>query len=302
MGIIVGTLAGAAALAVMGVFLWRRRTTKKKNDGPPPVPHLTVGDNLEHGGDHGQDRGVSFPSSTMFIGGNRTDGLPSQRSSSHTYAMNRHERDTPPPPYQHTEEVAAGTEIDDCKRANMLPTAPQDIGAVQRSTKQTTHPDGGRAIAGGGAKNGKAAEPLLSTAATNSTANLSTHERGEVAAMAFNPGDDPVASDSGAPSTASSRRTSSGVGYSQAVVAAAQELAQHCQIPGVSEAATVVSILVRLVSDHQDDLGRGDAKVKRCRSIVMMLERAAKVLGKVGRTAFLMLLFVSASYIASLQS
>ncbi|CAM9446055.1 unnamed protein product, partial [Hapterophycus canaliculatus] len=68
-----------------------------------------------------------------------------------------------------------------------------------------------------------------------------------------------------------------------AVVAAAQELAQHCQIPGVSEAATVVSILVKLVTDSQD-AARDDARLKRCRSIVMMLERAAKVLGKGGET------------------
>ncbi|CAM9704764.1 unnamed protein product [Ectocarpus sp. 12 AP-2014] len=79
------------------------------------------------------------------------------------------------------------------------------------------------------------------------------------------------------------RRTShGGVGYGQAVMAAAQELAQHCQIPGVSEAATAVSILVRLVSDGRDYAVRGDAGVKRCRSIVIMLERAAKVLGKGG--------------------
>ncbi|CAN0560046.1 unnamed protein product, partial [Ectocarpus sp. 12 AP-2014] len=69
-----------------------------------------------------------------------------------------------------------------------------------------------------------------------------------------------------------------------AVLAAAEELAHHCQIPGVSEAATVVSILVHLVTDSRDSLSRGDGAVKRCRSIVMMLERAAKVLGKGGDT------------------
>lgn len=80
------------------------------------------------------------------------------------------------------------------------------------------------------------------------------------------------------------RRTSDGgIGYGQAVMEAAQELTEHCQIPGVSEAATVVFILVRLVSDTRDNVGRGDAGVKRCRSIVMMLERAAKVLGKASR-------------------
>ncbi|CAM9852438.1 unnamed protein product, partial [Ectocarpus fasciculatus] len=76
------------------------------------------------------------------------------------------------------------------------------------------------------------------------------------------------------------RRTSSGVGYGQAILTAAEELAHQCQIPGVSEAAKAVSILIHLVLDSRDLTSRGDAEVKRCRSIVMMLERAAKVLGK----------------------
>ncbi|CAM9095208.1 unnamed protein product [Ectocarpus sp. 6 AP-2014] len=78
-------------------------------------------------------------------------------------------------------------------------------------------------------------------------------------------------------------RTSSGVAYGQAVLVAAEELAHYCQIPGVSEAATAVSILVHLVLDSRE-LTSGTG-VKRCRSIVMMLERAAKVLGQGGDTS-----------------
>lgn len=68
-------------------------------------------------------------------------------------------------------------------------------------------------------------------------------------------------------------------GLGAAVMDAAQELANHCQTPGISEAATVVSILVNLVTDSRD--GESDARLRQCRAIVMMLERAAKVAGKV---------------------
>ncbi|CBJ25851.1 protein kinase [Ectocarpus siliculosus] len=167
-------------------------------------------------------------------------------------------------------------------------TAPAAVGTVVQSSRAKTEPrsgkDNDRAPAGGGAEVGLPTEqsPLH---ATNSTANVSTGERNDLAGTAIPPENDPVPGDGGAPSMVGARRTSDGgVGYGQAVMAAAQELAQHCQIPGVSEAATAVSILVRLVSDSRDYAVRGDAGVKRCRSIVMMLELAAKVLGKGGDT------------------
>ncbi|CAM9883869.1 unnamed protein product [Ectocarpus fasciculatus] len=75
------------------------------------------------------------------------------------------------------------------------------------------------------------------------------------------------------------------LGYGQAVLAAADELVHHCQIPGVSEAAAAVLILIHLVLDSRDLTSRGEAEVKRCRSIVMILKRAAKVLGKGGDTS-----------------
>lgn len=63
---------------------------------------------------------------------------------------------------------------------------------------------------------------------------------------------------------------------------AAQELAYHCLIPGISEAAAAVSILVTLFSDGRDLNSGYDANLKHCRSIVSMLERASKLAGKVG--------------------
>lgn len=72
-----------------------------------------------------------------------------------------------------------------------------------------------------------------------------------------------------------------GFGLVDAVLEAAQELANNCQTPGISEAATVVSILVNLVSDSRDS--DSDARLRQCRAIITMLERAAKVVGKVRR-------------------
>ena len=77
------------------------------------------------------------------------------------------------------------------------------------------------------------------------------------------------------------RRSSDGIGIGQAVAEAAYELAHHCQIPGVSEAAAAVATLVKLVSDSRDINSGVDTNLRQCRSIVMMLERATKVAGEV---------------------
>lgn len=68
---------------------------------------------------------------------------------------------------------------------------------------------------------------------------------------------------------------------SSAVLTAAESLAQNSFIPGVREAATVVSGLVGLAADHKSNAGDMERRVRWCRSIVMTLERAGKVLGKV---------------------
>ena len=83
-------------------------------------------------------------------------------------------------------------------------------------------------------------------------------------------------------SSAMGRRRSSGsLGLGQAVGDAAGELARNCQFPGVTEAATAVSILVNLLNNNRDNKMGSDASLRRCRSIIMMLQRASTVLGKV---------------------
>lgn len=79
------------------------------------------------------------------------------------------------------------------------------------------------------------------------------------------------------------RSSGGGVDVVQAVVEAAHCLASHSAIPGVCEAARLISVLVELVTDYQDGTSEMEWRVKRCRSIIFMLERAGEVLGKVRR-------------------
>lgn len=72
------------------------------------------------------------------------------------------------------------------------------------------------------------------------------------------------------------------VSMARAVLEAAETLAQNCSsVPGVAEAATLVTVLVNLATDHRSNAGAAATRLRRCRSILTMLERAAKVLGKV---------------------
>lgn len=118
------------------------------------------------------------------------------------------------------------------------------------------------------------------------------HTDGAVAADATTEGDDvdrreesTNASPSNRCASANGRRhsTADRSDVVEAVVEAAHHLADHSAIPGVSEAAKLVSILVGLVTDYRGVTSEVEWKVRRCRSIVFMLERAGEVLGKVRR-------------------
>lgn len=218
----------------------------------------------------------------------------------------------PLPANQQHAAVAADTNVGKDSEPVRLSFAASTADAVQKpSSEGEANPpcdgDGSGGAGGGGdgvqagesGSSRSAAAEQVSTA-TGSTANVSTEERtAELAGADFGglsaedggydapaAAVDAAATPAAAAAPASGRRrTSSGVGYGQAALAAAEELAHSCQIPGVSEAATMVSILIRLVTDSRDCTTRGSAGLKRCRSIVMMLERAATVLGKVSDTA-----------------
>ncbi|CBJ30846.1 similar to CG1848-PA, isoform A/ leucine rich repeat protein [Ectocarpus siliculosus] len=222
-----------------------------------------------------------------------------------------HQRDARPPAasQQHAAVVAETTFGEDCTPIQSLFPAPP-VGALPKSeenprrrTRDKNKSGGGTRAADSGrgrggddaAENGggcvaAAEQSLLSLTTTNSTADMSTEERtAEVAGLRFSAeGKGDSAPSAAAPSPAAApaggrRRTSCGIGYGQAVLAAAEELVHNCQIPGVCEAATAVSILIRLVLDSRDLTS--SPGVKRCRSIVTMLQRAAKVVGTGGDTS-----------------
>lgn len=71
------------------------------------------------------------------------------------------------------------------------------------------------------------------------------------------------------------------LGVLQAVLVSAEEIAKMSSIAGISEAATLVSVLVRLFADSRDNAARSDSRVRWCRSILVMLQRAETLLEKV---------------------
>ncbi|CAM9718817.1 unnamed protein product, partial [Ectocarpus sp. 8 AP-2014] len=222
-----------------------------------------------------------------------------------------HQRDARPPAasQQHAAVVGEttfgedGTPIQSLFPAPPVGALPKSEGNPRRRTRDKNKSGGGTRAADSGRGRGgddaaedgggcaaAAEQSLLSLTTTNSTAGMSTEERtAEVVGLGFSAeGKGDSAPSATAPSPAAApaggrRRTSCGIGYGKAVLAAAEELAHNCQIPGVCEAATAVSILIRLVLDSRDLTS--SPGVKRCRSIVIMLQRAAKVVGTGGDTS-----------------
>lgn len=72
------------------------------------------------------------------------------------------------------------------------------------------------------------------------------------------------------------------ISVAQAVIAAAHELARMSQIPGVAEVAGLVVVLVNMVTDSSDIIGVADNVIKRCRTVMFLLQRASSFLKQVG--------------------
>lgn len=77
------------------------------------------------------------------------------------------------------------------------------------------------------------------------------------------------------------RKSVRGIGVAQAVLGAAHELARMSQFPGVTELAGLVIVLMNMVNDKSDIIGVADTMIKRCRSVLFLLQRAASVLQEV---------------------
>ena len=88
--------------------------------------------------------------------------------------------------------------------------------------------------------------------------------------------------DGGMSPSDSCRNPARGLSVAQAVIDAAQELATMCTVPGVAEVAGLVIVLMNLLEDSSNTMGAGENMVKRCRSVLLLVQRAAGVLGEVG--------------------
>lgn len=82
-------------------------------------------------------------------------------------------------------------------------------------------------------------------------------------------------------SSSSSSSLHLGICAAEAVMEAASAVARSSNIPGVGETAMLVTLLVKLVIDHNSNDFDVDRRVRWCRSIVSILERASELLGKV---------------------
>lgn len=91
----------------------------------------------------------------------------------------------------------------------------------------------------------------------------------------------PESGESGTSPTDHGRQPVCGLGVAQAVIGAAQELARMTQFPGVADLAGLVIILIGMLTDKSDIIGGADNMIKRCRSLMFLLQRAANVLEEV---------------------
>lgn len=271
---IVSAVAGAALMAV-AVVGKRRRDTKLKAVHVRAVPPANNdADNLEQ--DPGQPRHAQLPSYTAALAlGNEGDK-------------------SPPPPYTPAGEAGHGDVAP--RSALVVLTAgltPSSSGLVANSAKGR----GAGIFAGASTEADGSTEKSLTdttSTATTSTANGSTCERAELAefhrrqvaadATSSASGARPAEAPDGvttAPSAADRPNSAGDIGLRQAVLAAAQELARSCQVPGVAEAAGVLCIMANLFTDSRENDKASDTRLRQCRSIVMALKRTEKVVGKV---------------------
>ncbi|CAM9996955.1 unnamed protein product, partial [Ectocarpus sp. 4 AP-2014] len=257
---VVSAVVGAALIALV-VLRKRQRAANQKAAQPP-----AAADNHEQGPDQHHD--VHCPAPPMLTVRSGGDESPYQQR-------------TPP----------EADNIDD--RVIVPPSAPVALaGEVQSRSghraNAATDLDAG--LAGEGATTGGLAKTSMtdtaSTAAASAT-TASTAERAEIVEFQQKQRVADAASaagDTGASSAAEGRSSDGDIGLSRAVLAAAQELAHSCQVPGISEAAGVLCIMANLFTDSRENDKASDVRLKQCRSIVMALKRAEKVVGKVGDT------------------
>ena len=274
---VVVSAAAVAALIAFAVALKRRRASKQKATQPPTLLPIHDGSNLGKG--RGDPPEARSPTSAVLAAGNGGGNSPSHRQVASVHA-------------HMPAETAGGVVGGDSAPPSAL-AALAIPGALNEERAAGAVGEYGADLAGEAEASASAEKSLTGTAsvATSSTADVSTHERAELAQFHQRQGASSMASEpppayafgdgSAASSAADHKRSAGDIGLGHAVLAAAQELAHHCQVPGISEAATVVCIMANLVKDSRDNNSGSDSRLRQCRSFVVVLKRAEKVVAKV---------------------
>ncbi|CAM9120296.1 unnamed protein product [Ectocarpus sp. 13 AM-2016] len=278
---VVSAVAGAALVA-LAVFLNRRRGSDQRVTRPPAVPPAHDDGNAEQGREEPPD--LRPPPYSVAVAVGSGDKPPSHQDNVSL------RRQTP----------AGANAVDGDGLAP--PSAPSSLnGQVRPSAEHAENPAEGcfarlasEDAAGCSAEKLPAATNASTT--TTSTGNLSTAERGELSqfhqrgrvadAAPVSGGPKPGKASGGGPGafSAADHHNSADIGLGRAVLAAAQELARHCQIPGVSEAATAVCMMANLVKDSRENAKASESRLRQCSTIIVALKRAAKVADKGGDT------------------
>ncbi len=272
---IAGVSSAVAAAVLIGLSLWLRRRRNGQKSRATSQPLHTTSRDLDNDPGLEPQKGTGSGTAVLLD----EDGLPGAPAPvAGAGALGRAQ----------TASVAPGAAP---AQAQAPPVAaPGPLQATLRSPEQEhisgkgTYP----VLVGGDAKHPAAKQSLT---ATTSIASISTAEQAElgqyyqrVASAASVVDEDGTPGGAGndiASSTSGQRGSRGDIGLGEVVLDAAKYLAHHCQIPGVSEAASVVSTLVTMVSDRRDIQSGGDSNLRQCRSVVRMLERASKVAGRV---------------------
>ena len=257
MSLMVTVLCGivACVAVVCAGWLFRRQCRRQDKNETSPAGH----DVEEHG--DGAD------SSVFHASPHSSDGMPSRRSH-----LPVHDEGSPSLHVEPKATVTGNTSMFG-KKSYMQHIGEE--GSVEPSVQLDDWRQAGGIDGDEGRAESGACSPSVQIPARDGTEPLPVDGGEANTAM-------PVLNESGTFPIRDYRRKARGVGITEAVIGAAKGLARMSQFPGVAEVAGLVVVLMNLATDSSDIVGASDTMVRRCRSVMGLLQRAERVLEEVG--------------------
>lgn len=214
------------------------------------APDVEIQSQRQNGTEYFSTQALGSTSGTSFAWRSRrnvfTGGSPSlRRSESGDFASISHQDEDPPPHHQPALDGVLGVSVDSSAPASSMP--PAVATGESRSAPPPLAEDPSPVLGGEGSFGSSRAKehmPVIEEEVNKTIQQGRTSSDGQRADAVF---EREVPDNS---SSSNRRQSPDGFGVVEVVVEAAHELATHSVIPGVSEAARLVSILVRLVTDH----------------------------------------------------